>query len=98
MCARPGAAACLLGNYEAAHRDVPLEEITPILLKPMSAAMYCPSPTAPTSTVPRAGEYRSRRFRSSRRVIDDLTNFVEHPEVVSERLERVAQAVGDPTA
>jgi len=29
-------------------------------------------------------------------VIDDLTGFVEHPEVVADRLERVAQAVGDP--
>ncbi|MBV9375590.1 MAG: methionine synthase, partial [Alphaproteobacteria bacterium] len=29
-------------------------------------------------------------------VIDSLTNFVEHPEVVAERLERVAAAVGDP--
>jgi 5-methyltetrahydropteroyltriglutamate--homocysteine methyltransferase len=30
-------------------------------------------------------------------VIDPLTNFVEHPEVVAERIERVARAVGDPT-
>jgi 5-methyltetrahydropteroyltriglutamate--homocysteine methyltransferase len=30
-------------------------------------------------------------------VIDPLTNFVEHPEVVADRLERVAQVVGDPT-
>jgi 5-methyltetrahydropteroyltriglutamate--homocysteine methyltransferase len=29
-------------------------------------------------------------------VIDDLSGFVEHPEVVADRLERVAQAVGDP--
>ena len=29
-------------------------------------------------------------------VIDVLTNFVEHPEVVADRIERVAQAVGDP--
>jgi 5-methyltetrahydropteroyltriglutamate--homocysteine methyltransferase len=29
-------------------------------------------------------------------VIDDLTNFVEHPEVVADRLENVARAVGDP--
>ena len=29
-------------------------------------------------------------------VIDTLTNFVEHPEVVAERIERVAQAIGDP--
>ncbi len=30
-------------------------------------------------------------------VIDPLTNFVEHPEVVADRLERVAQVIGDPT-
>ena len=30
-------------------------------------------------------------------VIDTTTNYVEHPEVVAERLVRVARAVGDPT-
>lgn len=29
-------------------------------------------------------------------VIDTLTNFVEHPEVVAERLERIAESLGDP--
>ena len=29
-------------------------------------------------------------------VIDTLTNFVEHPEVVADRIEHVARAVGDP--
>jgi 5-methyltetrahydropteroyltriglutamate--homocysteine methyltransferase len=29
-------------------------------------------------------------------VIDTTTNYVEHPEVVAERLERIADAVGDP--
>jgi 5-methyltetrahydropteroyltriglutamate--homocysteine methyltransferase len=29
-------------------------------------------------------------------VIDTLTNFVEHPEVVADRIERIAAAVGDP--
>ena len=29
--------------------------------------------------------------------IDTLTNFVEHPEVISDRLERAAEMVGDPT-
>jgi 5-methyltetrahydropteroyltriglutamate--homocysteine methyltransferase len=28
--------------------------------------------------------------------IDTTTNYVEHPEVVAERIERVAGAVGDP--
>lgn len=30
-------------------------------------------------------------------VIDPLTNFVEHPEVVADRLEQVARVIGDPT-
>jgi 5-methyltetrahydropteroyltriglutamate--homocysteine methyltransferase len=29
-------------------------------------------------------------------VIDTKTNYVEHPEVIADRLERAAQAVGDP--
>ncbi len=29
-------------------------------------------------------------------MIDTLTNFVEHPEVVADRIERMAEAVGDP--
>jgi 5-methyltetrahydropteroyltriglutamate--homocysteine methyltransferase len=29
-------------------------------------------------------------------VIDTTNNYVEHPEVVADRLERVAEAVGDP--
>jgi len=31
-------------------------------------------------------------------VIDPLTNIIEHPEVVSDRIERVAAAIGDPSA
>jgi 5-methyltetrahydropteroyltriglutamate--homocysteine methyltransferase len=30
-------------------------------------------------------------------VIDPLTNFIEHPEVVADRLENVARVIGDPT-
>jgi 5-methyltetrahydropteroyltriglutamate--homocysteine methyltransferase len=29
-------------------------------------------------------------------VIDTTTNYIEHPEVVADRLERVAKALGDP--
>ena len=29
-------------------------------------------------------------------VIDTTTNFVEHPEVIAERLEKAAEAIGDP--
>lgn len=30
-------------------------------------------------------------------VIDTTTNYVEHPEVVADRIERIALALGDPT-
>ena len=29
-------------------------------------------------------------------MIDTLTNFVEHPEVVADRIERIAARIGDP--
>ena len=29
-------------------------------------------------------------------VIDTTSNYVEHPEVVADRIERVAESVGDP--
>ena len=29
-------------------------------------------------------------------VIDTVTNYIEHPEVVADRLERIAEVVGDP--
>ena len=29
-------------------------------------------------------------------VIDSVTNFVEHPKTIAERIERVAEVVGDP--
>ncbi len=30
-------------------------------------------------------------------VINSVTNFVEHPETIADRIERVAEVVGDPT-
>jgi 5-methyltetrahydropteroyltriglutamate--homocysteine methyltransferase len=87
------------GNYEAPHIfDVPLEEILPRLYAARVGALVL------SMANPRhAHEYRC--FRSSplpapmvlvAGVIDTTTNYVEHPEVVAERLERVAVAVGDP--
>jgi 5-methyltetrahydropteroyltriglutamate--homocysteine methyltransferase len=37
-----------------------------------------------------------RDWRVIAGVIDTTTNYVEHPEVVAERIERAAEAVGDP--
>ena len=87
------------GNYEAPHdRDVPLEDILPILQKANVGGFVFPFgnprhqhewrvlkkfPLADDQIIV-AGE------------IDDLTAFVEHPEVVADRLENVARTVGDP--
>ncbi len=87
------------GNYEAPHdRDVPLEDILPILQKAHVGGFVFPFGN------PRhQHEYRVlQKYPLAddqiivAGVIDDLTSFVEHPEVVADRLERVAHAVGDP--
>jgi 5-methyltetrahydropteroyltriglutamate--homocysteine methyltransferase len=87
------------GNYEGPHDlDVPLAEILPVIRQARVGGFVFPFAN------PRhAHEYRC--FQSDvladdqvlvAGVIDPLTNFVEHPEVVAERIERVATAVGDP--
>jgi 5-methyltetrahydropteroyltriglutamate--homocysteine methyltransferase len=87
------------GNYEGPHDcDVPLADILPILQRARVGAFFLPFAN------PRhAHEYRVFEKHPLgpdqllvAGVIDSLTNFVEHPEVVAERLERVAEVVGDP--
>jgi 5-methyltetrahydropteroyltriglutamate--homocysteine methyltransferase len=87
------------GNYEAPHdRDVPLAEILPILLRAEVGGLVLPFAN------PRhAHEIRCLRATPLAAdqvlvagVIDTLTNFVEHPEVVADRIAAVAEAVGDP--
>jgi 5-methyltetrahydropteroyltriglutamate--homocysteine methyltransferase len=88
------------GNSESPHdSDVPLADILPIILKANVGGLVLPFAN------PRhAHEFKC--FADHRLgddqilvagVIDTLTNFVEHPEVVADRLERVASVVGDPT-
>ncbi|MEZ5856976.1 MAG: cobalamin-independent methionine synthase II family protein [Hyphomicrobiaceae bacterium] len=88
------------GNYEGPHdRDVPLADIWPILQKANVGGFFLPfanprhaheikvlgaMPPAPDQVVAVG-------------VIDTLTNFVEHPEVVADRLERAADVLGDAT-
>ena len=88
------------GNYEAPHDcDVPLEDILPVLRQAKVGGFVFPFAN------PRhAHEYHVLEKLPLdpdqiivAGVIDPLTNFVEHPEVVAERIERVARAVGDPT-
>ncbi len=87
------------GNYEGPHdRDVPLADILPLLEQANVGGFVLPFAN------PRhQHEYRVlQKFPLAddqiiaAGVIDDLTGFVEHPEVVADRLENVARAVGDP--
>ena len=87
------------GNYEGPHDcDVPLADILPIIQKADVGAFFFPFAN------PRhAHEYRVFEKLPLANdqiiiagVIDSLTNFVEHPEAVADRLERVAAAIGDP--
>jgi 5-methyltetrahydropteroyltriglutamate--homocysteine methyltransferase len=88
------------GNSESPHdRDVPLEDILPILLKANVGGLVLPF----------ANPRHAHEFKLFERirladdqilvagVIDSLTNFVEHPEVVADRIERVAAVIGDPS-
>jgi 5-methyltetrahydropteroyltriglutamate--homocysteine methyltransferase len=88
------------GNSESPHdADVPLEDILPVLLKADVGGLVLPFAN------PRhAHEFRwFEKFPLAEDqvlvagVIDSLTNFVEHPEVVADRLERVVAVVGDKT-
>jgi len=87
------------GNYEGPHTlDVPLEEILPLLYRANVGALVVSMANArhahehacferhplPDSMVLVAG------------VIDTTSNYVEHEEVVADRLVRAARAVGDP--
>jgi 5-methyltetrahydropteroyltriglutamate--homocysteine methyltransferase len=87
------------GNYEGPHDcDVPLADILPILLKAKVGGLYLPFANSR-----HAHEYKVLRKQPLAAdqvlvvgVIDTVTNYIEHPETVADRLERVAEAVGDP--
>ena len=87
------------GNYEGPHdRDVALDDILPALLKARVGAMLL------SMANPRH-EHEYRCFERLRipadmiliaGVIDTTTNYIEHPEVVADRIERATKALGDP--
>ncbi|MBX3060530.1 MAG: cobalamin-independent methionine synthase II family protein [Anaerolineae bacterium] len=87
------------GNYEGPHDcDVPLEEIWPEVSQ-LNAGAVMLSMANPRH----AHEYRlfaDPAFLGDRLlipgVIETTTNYIEHPEVVADRIERIAQTVGDP--
>jgi 5-methyltetrahydropteroyltriglutamate--homocysteine methyltransferase len=87
------------GNYEAPHhRDVPLEEILPILYRAPVGALVLSMANPRHAHEVRCFERHPlpEPMRLVAGVIDTTTNYVEHPEVVADRLERAARAVGDP--
>lgn len=88
------------GNYEGPHVfDVPLADIWDEV-STARAGYYLLSMANPRH----AHEYRHFRDHDLPEgatliagVIDTTTNYVEHPEVVADRIERIAEAVGDPS-
>jgi len=86
------------GNSESPHDcDVPLQDILPALQQAQVGGFYLPF----------AGPRHAHEFKCFAKyplsddqilvagVIDPLTNIVEHPEVVADRIERVAAVLGD---
>ncbi len=87
------------GNYEGPHTcDVPLASLLPHLVPARVGALVL------SMANPRhAHEHRVLARQALPAswlliagVIDTTTNYVEHPEVVAERIERAARAIGDP--
>ena len=87
------------GNYEGPHtHDVPLDDILPSIYRAHVGAIV----------VSLANARHEHEYKCFARhplpdgmslvagVIDTTNNYVEHPEVVADRLERIATAVGDP--
>jgi 5-methyltetrahydropteroyltriglutamate--homocysteine methyltransferase len=86
------------GNYQGPHdSDVPLGDILPVLKQARVGALVLPFAN------PRhAHEYRLLAELPKDQlviagVIDSVINYIEHPEVVADRLEQIARVLGDPS-
>jgi len=88
------------GNYDGPHvHDVPLEAVLPLVLRAKVGALSMPLGN------PR--HQHEHRVLARHRlpdgmlfipgVIDSTTNYVEHPEVVADRLVQIVEAIGDKT-
>ena len=88
------------GNYDGPHtHDVPLEAVLPVVLKARVGAL-----SLPLANPRHQHEYRvlkQHRIPDGMLllpgVIDTTTNYVEHPEVVADRILAAVDAVGDRT-
>jgi 5-methyltetrahydropteroyltriglutamate--homocysteine methyltransferase len=87
------------GNYEGPHdRDVPLATVWPLIREAKVGGFVLPFANprhAHEVDVLRTAPLGEDQILVAG-VIDTLTNFVEHPAVVAERIERAAAVVGDP--
>ncbi len=85
------------GNYEGPHtHDIALSEILPVFLKvdagAFSIELANPRHAHEASTL--KGRFPQDAILIPG-VIDSCTNYVEHPELVAERIERCVAAIGD---
>jgi len=85
------------GNYEGPHhRDIPLKEILPIALKsrPQALSFEGANPRHEHEWI----VFKDVKLPDDRLIIpgvlDSTTNFIEHPELVAQRLVRYAEVVG----
>lgn len=88
------------GNYPGPHtHDVPFDEIQPLVHQANVGALVVSMANARHAHEHRCFERRPLPDGMAlvAGVIDTTTNYVEHPEVVADRIERAARAVGDPT-
>jgi 5-methyltetrahydropteroyltriglutamate--homocysteine methyltransferase len=87
------------GNYEGPHtHDVDLAEIQPLLYEARVGALVLSMANARHAHEHRCFERRPLPDHLSlvAGVIDTTNNFVEHPEVVADRLVAIAGSIGDP--
>jgi 5-methyltetrahydropteroyltriglutamate--homocysteine methyltransferase len=88
---------CCWGNYEGPHHhDVPMRDLLPVLLKarPQALLFEAANPRHAHEWV----VFKEARLPEDKilipGVLSSTTNYVEHPELVAERLLRFADIVG----
>lgn len=91
---------CCWGNWEGPHvHDVPLAEILPVLYGAKVGALSLEF--ANPRHQHELAAFKTNPFPDDQvlipGVLDSTTNYVEHPEVVANRIEAAARAVGDRT-
>lgn len=88
------------GNYDGPHvHDVPLEAVLPIVLRAKVGALSLPlgNPRHQHEHRVLARHRLPEGMLFLPGVIDTTTNYVEHPEVVADRIVQSVEAVGDRT-